>query len=450
LRSLGKDNDVAAIETAIVRAAGESNAQPMLDAITGVLQSLQQEGSATALPGAPESRREAGAGAIRVDVEKVDAIVDLTGELLVVKNALAHLTRMAADGGDAATLAASLRTQTSRLDRHVTDLQRAVLDLRVLPLGRVFTRFPLLVRETATKLGKQVAFRSEGDDTVADKAVVEALFEPLLHVVRNAIDHGIEKPDVRIAAGKPATADILMRAWREGEHVLVEVSDDGRGVDTIVVRKLAISRGVAPAEAIAALDDAEALELIFAPGFTTASAVTELSGRGVGMNAVRSAIERIGGEVSLTNMPGQGLVVRFTLPFTVMMTRVMTVEAGGQVFGLPFDAVLETIRVPRAQIRPLGGGQAFVLRDLTIPVLDLASSLELDVKQSARGDIACLVIASLGGQRVGIEIDRPGERLDLMLKPVEGLLAGMKAISGTSLLGDGRVLIVLDLGALFG
>jgi two-component system chemotaxis sensor kinase CheA len=217
-----------------------------------------------------------------------------------------------------------------------------------------------------------------------------------------------------------------------------------------VIRKLAISRGVVAAEAVAALDDAEALELIFAPGFTTAATVTELSGRGVGMNAVRSAVERIGGDVSLANMPGQGLIVRLTLPFTVMMTRVMTVEVGGQVFGLPFDAVLETVRVPRAQIRPLGGGQALVLRDLTIPVLDLASGLELDVKHSARGEIACLVIASLAGQRVGIEIDRPGERLDLMLKPVEGLLAGMRAISGTSLLGDGRVLIVLDLGALFG
>jgi two-component system chemotaxis sensor kinase CheA len=397
-----------------------------------------------------DRRPEAGAAAIRVDVARIDTIVDLTGELLVVKNALAHWTKIAGENPDPAALVAGLRAQQARLERYVTELQRAVLDLRVLPLGRVFGRFPLLVRETAGKLGKQVLFRSEGDDTEADKAVVEALFEPLLHVVRNAIDHGIETPEARERAGKPRAATILMRGWREGEHVVVEVSDDGRGVDVEAVRRLAIARGSDEAEAIAALSDEEAAELIFAPGFTTAASVTDLSGRGVGMNAVRSAIERLGGDVSLSNMPGQGLTVRFTLPFTVMMTRVMTVEAGGQVFGIPFDAVLETVRAPRSQIRALGGGQAFVLRDLSIPVLDLASSLALDVEQGPRPDTACLVIAMVGGERVGIEIDRPGERLDMMLKPVEGVLAGMPAISGTSMLGDGRVLIVLDLGALFG
>ncbi|RYG37018.1 MAG: chemotaxis protein CheA, partial [Burkholderiales bacterium] len=314
LRSLGREGDVGAIETAIAGSATASSAQPLLDAIGAWLQ-LSEHNPSVPPPTMAEPRREAGAGAIRVDVDKVDAIVDLTGELLVVKNALAHLTQLAVEGKNIATLAAGLRTQTTRLDRHVTDLQRAVLDLRVLPLGRVFNRFPILVRETAAKLAKQVAFRTEGDDTVADKAVVEALFEPLLHVVRNAIDHGIETPDARVASGKPATADILMRAWREGDHVLVEVTDDGRGVDTAIVRKLAISRGVATASEVEALDDADAVDLIFAPGFTTATAVTELSGRGVGMNALRSAVGRIGGEVALTNMPGDGLVVRFTLPF---------------------------------------------------------------------------------------------------------------------------------------
>lgn len=450
LLSLGRHEDARAVENAIVLASAAGSPQPFLDAIGDVAGPRRIENPTDSVLVAGEGRRETGASAIRVDVEKVDAIVDLTGELLVVKNALAHVTRLAADGADPATLAASLRAQTSRLERHVVELQRAVLDLRVLPLGRVFSRFPLVIRETATKLGKQVAFRSEGDDTVADKAVVEALFEPLLHVVRNAIDHGIESPATRIEAGKRPTADLLMRAWREGEHVLVEVADDGRGVDTAAVRRLAVSRGIVSEDVAAAMADVDALELIFAPGFTTAATVTELSGRGVGMNAVRSSVERIGGKVSLTNTQGQGLIARFTLPFTVMMTRVMTVEAGGQVFGLPFDAVLETVRVPRALIRPLGGGQAFVLRDLTLPVLDLATSLDLDVRQASRGSIACLVVALVGGQRVAIEIERPGERLDLMLKPVEGLLAGMRAISGTSLLGDGRVLIVLDLGALFG
>jgi two-component system, chemotaxis family, sensor kinase CheA len=450
LRSTGRSDEVGLVEKSVAGALADGAPDKFVDAVTLVLNALRSTSPAANVADQQEIRRETGASGIRVEIEKVDAIVDLTGELLVVKNALAHLSRVAAEGADAATLAAGLRTQTARLDRHVIDLQRAVLDLRVLPMSRVFNRFPVLVRDVAAKLGKQVVFRSEGGDTVADKAVVEALFEPLLHAVRNAIDHGVEQPEDRRAAGKPLAASVLMRAWRQGDRVVVEVSDDGRGVDTSVVRRLAVERGLDSAEEVAALTEAETVDLIFAPGFTTAAEVTDLSGRGVGMNAVRAAVERIGGEVGVTNTPGAGLVVRFSLPFTVMMTRVMTVEAAGQIFGLPFDAILETVRLPRSQIKALGAGEALVLRDTTIPVLDLAACLELDVKQEPRPAVACLVIASVGSQRVGIEIERPGERLDLMLKPVEGLLADIKAIAGTSLLGDGRVLIVLDLGALFG
>ncbi|RYG30377.1 MAG: chemotaxis protein CheA, partial [Burkholderiales bacterium] len=237
-------------------------------------------------------------------------------------------------------------------------------------------------------------------------------------------------------------------AWREGELVIVEVADDGRGVDPQTIRRLAVTRGLASQDMVDTLDDAEAAELIFAPGFTTASSITELSGRGVGMNAVRSALQRMGGHVSLANMPGRGLTVRMTMPFTVMMTRIITLEAGGQVFGLPFDRVIETTRIPREQMKPLGAGQAFVLRDTTIPVISLAERLDLHPGIVPGHHPACLVIASVAGQRVGIEVDRLGEQLDLMLKPVEGLLSSMRAISGTSLLGDGRVLIVLDLEVL--
>lgn len=449
LVSEGRRDGVPAIEAAADKAILEGSPAAFIAALDALL----GEGGDARAPAEAEptgGRKESGQTSIRVDVRRIDAIVDLTGELLVVKNALAHWTRQATEGADLADVVAGLRTQHARLDRHVAELQRAVLDLRVLPLARVFGRFPLLVRETASRLGKQVAFRTEGDETDADKAVVEALFEPLLHVVRNAIDHGIELPDVRERAGKSRTATITMRGWREGDHVIIEVADDGRGIDPGVVRRLAVERGVVTSEALASMSDDDAVDLIFAPGFTTAAEVTDLSGRGVGMNAVRSAIGRLGGDVTLENRPGAGLVVRFTLPFTVMMTRVMTVEAGGQTFGLPFDAVQETVRAERSQIRPLGGGRAFVLRDLTVPVVNLAASLGLAEQGAGSADTTCLVVATAGGQRVGIEVDRPGEKLDLMLKPVEGVLAGMPAISGTSLMGDGRVLIVLDLGALVG
>lgn len=448
LGSMGRDQDAERIGAAARRAIDSGDGAIFAAEIDALSRSI----GGSSVPAATSDvadRRDVAASAIRVDVDKIDAIVDLTGELLVVKNAIGHWMRLAAENGASEALVAGLRTQHARLDRHVAELQRAVLDLRVLPLGRVFGRFPLLVRETAAKLGKQIIFRTEGDDTEADKAVVEALFEPLLHVVRNAIDHGIETTAEREGADKPPRATIVMRGAREDEHVIVEVSDDGRGVDVANIRRLAVSRGLATAEAVEALNDDEAVGLIFAPGFSTAANVTDLSGRGVGMNAVRSSIDRLGGDVAVSNVPGQGLTVRFQLPFTVMMTRVMTVEAGGQVFGIPFDAVLETVRIRRSEIRALGAGRAFVLRDQTIPVLDLAASLGMSLNTASDSETVCVVIAWAAGQRVGLEIDRPGERLDMMLKPIEGILAGMPAVSGTSLLGDGRVLIVLDLGALF-
>ncbi|HEV7689534.1 MAG TPA: chemotaxis protein CheW, partial [Hyphomonadaceae bacterium] len=244
----------------------------------------------------------------------------------------------------------------------------------------------------------------------------------------------------------PAAASILLSARREGDRVIVEVSDDGAGIDPAAIRRLAASRHVAEEAAIAAMSDDEAVTLIFAPGFSTAEKVTGLSGRGVGMGAVRSAIEQLGGEVQLVNRPGQRLTVRLILPFTIMLTRVMTVHAGGQTFGVPFDAIVETVRVPRDAIRPLGAGRAFVLRNETIPVVDLAHSLGLP--PAAETGRASILVVWAGGIRAGLEIDRPGERMDMILKPVEGLLSGMPAVAGASLLGTGEVLIVLDLEAL--
>jgi two-component system chemotaxis sensor kinase CheA len=194
------------------------------------------------------------------------------------------------------------------------------------------------------------------------------------------------------------------------------------------------------------MDDAEAVELIFAPGFSTAATVTDVSGRGVGMDAVRRAVERSGGRVAVTSAAGEGTTVTFVLPFTVMMTRVMTVEAGGQAFGVPFETVVETVRIPRERIVSVGAGQAFVLRDRTVPLVGLARTLDFPVGAPAAE--ANIVVASLGGQLGGLEVDRFGERLDVMLKPMEGLLAGTPGVAGTTLLGDGRVLIVLDLSEL--
>ena len=384
---------------------------------------------------------------LRVDVERIERLVRLTGELLIAKNAVGHSAQRAQEEGDARQLAVALKNQHLLLERLVGELQQSVFGLRVLPLQRAFQRFPRLVREMAASVGKPVHLVIEGAATEADKSIVEAIAEPLLHVLRNGLDHGIEGSDERRATGKPATATIRLRAARQGDRVVVEVEDDGRGIDVARVREVARARSVAPAARIAAMSDDEVVELIFAPGFSTASRVTDLSGRGVGMDVVRTAIERLGGRVSVSSRPGLGTVVRFTLPFTVMMTQVLTVEAAGQVFGVPMEAVVETVRVERAAIASVGAAQALVLRNRTLPVIDLGRALGHE--QRATGEQANVLIVSVGGQLGGLEVDRLGDRLDVMLKAPEGLLAGVPGIDGTTLLGDGRVLIVLDLGEIF-
>jgi two-component system chemotaxis sensor kinase CheA len=378
---------------------------------------------------------------LRVDTERVDRLVDLTGELIIAKNAIGHTTKLAQDSGS--PFAAALKNQHTQLDNLIVELQKSVLRLRVLPLRHVFQRFPRLIREMSVKMGRPVNFATEGDDTEADKVIVEALYEPLLHVLRNAMDHGVEPTEQRTALGKAATATISLRGSRQGENVVVEVEDDGRGVDLVKVREKAVERGVASADALASYSDTEAIELIFSPGFSTASDISDISGRGVGMDAARTAIEAVGGRISIESRKNHGSVVRFVLPFSVMMTRVMTVAVGDQMFGIPLEAVVETVRAARETIFPIGGSHAFVLRNRTVPVIDLAETLDYRADRRASAT-ATLLIISIAGQFGAIEVDRLGERMDVMLKPMDGILSGTPGLAGATLLGDGKVLLILD------
>jgi len=445
----------------VFRHLGHSDvAERIVDAVTESLAGPDPTSIAGAIESAVESLNEAPAPdaiasvtvgpnplsrSLRVDAERVDALVSLTGELTVAKNALGHIATLAREGDNA--LSASIVSEYGKLDRLIDGLQRAVLELRILPLRRVFQRFSRLVREMSESLAKPVRLVIEGEETQADKAIVEMLFEPLLHVVRNAMDHGVEPSAERAAAGKSAIATISLRGRREGQHVLVEVEDDGRGIDRERIRRAAVERGLVTTDTVAGMSDEAAIDLVFLPGFSTAADVTDLSGRGVGMDAVRASIERLGGRVQLETRAGAGSTVRFVLPFSVMMTRVMTVEAGGQWFGIPLDAVVETVRVRRDEIRSVGQARALVLRNRTVPLIGLAATLGW-AKAESDSD-ATVVVASSGGVSGGLEVDRLGARMDVMLKPPEGLLSGIPAIAGTTMLGDGQVLLVLDVKEVF-
>ena len=439
LHHIGQDDEA--------RRVGEASGAP-LDAVK-VAEALGRAlGTLGGAEGAEQTgavgREELGAKSLRIDVARVDALVKLTGELTTAKNAIGHLTELAKKGEAGDSLAAMLREQHATLDRLVSELQHAVLNVRVLPMRQVFQRFPRLVREMSAELDKPARLITEGETTEADKAIVENLFEPLLHVVRNAMDHGIEEAPVRAARGKAAVARIVMRASRSGDSVLVEIEDDGGGIDIERVRSLAVERGVVGEEVAQGLTDSEVVDLVFTPGFSTARTVTAISGRGVGMDAVRTAIANMGGAVEIENRAERGTLVRFLLPFTLMMTRVMVVHAGAQAVGIPFDAVVETVRAKRSSVSAIGAARAFVYRDITTPVIDLAEALGVERSASSNDDLV-LVVTSYAGELTAFEVDRVASSLDIMLAPLDGLLSGVQGIAGATVLGDGAVLVVIDL-----
>jgi two-component system chemotaxis sensor kinase CheA len=439
LMALRRDDEAKAVR----EATAASLAQKSVESLRRSLERLLAPDAPMPAGGAASHGPDAASATLRVDAERVDALVRLTGELTIAKNALLHTTaRVQLVGFE---LPPELTALTGTFERLIGELQQSVLALRVLPLRTVLQRFPRVLRDLSSTLGKPVTLEIEGDHTEADKAVVEMLFEPLLHTLRNAIDHGIEEANVRLKRGKPVVASIQIRAARQDDRVVIEVEDDGAGVDIERVRRVALVRHVATADELQAMDEAQVIDLIFAPGFSTAATVTELSGRGVGLDAVRTTIERVGGAVSIESRAGQGTCVKFSLPFSVMMTQVMTVEAGGQTFAIPVESLVEIVRVPSTAIAHVGSARALVHRERTIPLIDLAGELHGTQGTSADSEETTVALATVGGEDIALRVDRLGERMQIILKPLEGLLRGMRGITGTTLLGDGRVLLVLDL-----
>ncbi len=391
--------------------------------------------------------REAASQTLRIDAARIDGLVDLVGELIVAKNGLTHLAAEASARDPA--LAKALAASLSELEGLTGRMHRAVMGARMLPLDRTFRGFPRLVRGIAAALGKDIDFSVEGGEVEADKAIVDGVFEPLLHLLRNAVDHGVETRERRTAAGKNPVGRIVLRADRAQDKIVIDVADDGAGIDPAAIRAEARRRGLMDAAALDALDDRAAIDLIFAPGFSTAASVTDISGRGVGMDAVRGAVGRLGGRVEALSDAGSGTTMRLTLPQSFALTTVIVVRVGNERYGVPIDRVIETARVPADRILPVHAGHAFALRDRTVPIVPLAGLLGLPQAPRCTAD-AKVIIAGTGDLRIAIEVDGFAERIEIMLRPMTGLLSGLPGVLGTALMGDGHVLIVLDLGELLG
>ena len=439
---------VARAVAAILTSLGRPADRRMIEAAcadAGSLRRFLAEGSARAAePEALPTALPAARRALRVEPERMDALMALVGELSVVKGQLGPLLRRAEDAEMATELRRDLKGFSARLDTLVGDLRHAALRLRLLPLARVFDPLPRLVRDTARRLDKTVELVLEGAETEADKDILDVLGEPLLHLVRNALDHGIEPPARRIAAGKPPGGTLRVRALQDKGGVVVEVSDDGAGIDPSAMRRTAVAKGLLTPDAAAALSDADAVRLVFAPGFSTAGAVSDLSGRGVGMDAVRAAAERAGGRVEIASTPGTGTRVRLSLPLTLSITRVVVVEAAGALYGIPVALVGGIQRVPRAAIRAVKRAESVVLRDRVVPLVRLRRLLGQPEDDRARA-ADCVVVAELGDGPVAVAVDDVGERADVVLRPMTGVLRSLRGYAGTAALGDGRLILVLDL-----
>ena len=391
----------------------------------------------------PADRRGPGARMLKVEQATVDRLLDLVGQLVVAKNGLPFLAAAAEQEWNARPLGRRIKDQYGVVNRISEELQTAVMDVRMLPLSTVFARFPRLVRDLSRSLGKQVELVLEGEDTAADKDIIEMLGDPLVHLIRNALDHGVEAPAVRVAAGKPAGATVRLRAAQEPDAVVIDVVDDGRGVDPATIRAVAYQRGLLTEEELAALSDEEAVDLIFRPGFSTAERISDVSGRGVGMDAVRASVVAAGGSVRIVSTPGQGSRVRLRMPLSMAISQVMIVTVGRQRFGVPVDLVIETVRVPTERVVQVEHQPVIVLRDTVVPLIDLVGTLQLPIAD-ADPQVVSVLVTRVDGAEIGLVVDAFHEGAEVIVKPMEGLLAGSRSFCGTALMGDGSVLLVLD------
>jgi two-component system, chemotaxis family, sensor kinase CheA len=424
---------------------------PLLAALEQALVALVETPSTAAAEdfsglsaGPPSATERPAERVLRVSEAKIEALVNLVGELVVAKNALAHSAKRAEQDFGGQEAARSIRRDHDAIDRLVVELHSTILQLRMVPVAQVFRSLHRLVRDVSRQLGKNVGLTTSGEAAEADKTIVDRLFEPLVHLVRNAVDHGIESPGQRRAAGKPETAAISIDASRIADRFLIEVADDGRGIDSAVVRRKASEKRLMPADELAELTDEQVVDLVFAPGFSTAAEVSDISGRGIGMDVVRTVVEQIGGRVSLASRVGAGTTVRLDLPMTIAMSRIMVVEAGSQLFGISMDAVSETVRLTPDRISRIKNNLGFVLRERIVPIVSLAELMKLPERAKEDTAARLFVVIEAAGRIAAFEVAAIRDRIDVVLKPMQGLLENARGYAGTTLLGDGQVLLVLD------
>ncbi len=379
---------------------------------------------------------------IRVDVVLLDKLMTLVGELVLARNQILQFTNMTEEAG--------LIAPSQRLNLITTELQEGVMKTRMQPIGNIWSKFPRTVRDVAAACGKQIRIEMEGKETELDKTIIEAIKDPLTHIVRNSADHGIEAPTKRVAAGKPAEGRLLLRAFHEGGQVNIEISDDGAGLDSEKIRRKALEKGLITAEQAAKMGEREGVNLIFLPGFSTAEKVTNVSGRGVGMDVVKTNIEKIGGTVDVQSKAGVGTTVRMKIPLTLAIIPALIVTSGGERYAIPQISLLELVRLESEEaqkgIELIQGVPVYRLRGRLLPLVYLNRELKVEREGDAEVKDAAvnIVILQADERQFGLVVDEINDTEEIVVKPLGKLLKGIKAFAGSTIMGDGKVALIVD------
>jgi len=388
-------------------------------------------------PAAPKkSAPPAAETTVRVDTKRLDQIMNMVGELVLVRNRLVSL----ATNSDSEAMGKAI----SNLDVVTADIQGAVMQTRMQPIKKVFGRFPRVVRDLARSLNKDIDLKLIGEETDLDKNLVEALADPLVHLVRNSVDHGIEMPAVREAAGKPRTGNVTLSASQEGDHILLTIKDDGAGMDAEKLKKIAISKGVLDHDQASRLSDTEAYNLIFAPGFSTKEEISDISGRGVGMDVVKTKITQLNGSVSIQSELGVGTILEIKVPLTLAILPTLMVVVGAQTFALPLAGVSEIFNLDLTKTNVVDGQLTIIVRKKAIPLFYLEHWLVKGSDRSQRKSKGHVVIVQIGTQQIGFVVDSLIGQEEVVIKPLDALLQGTPGMAGATITSDGGIALILD------
>jgi two-component system chemotaxis sensor kinase CheA len=394
---------------------------------------------------------------IRVDVERLDNVMNLVGELVLSRNRIFNIASKLELKYPEDEFTESLIQVVSNLNLITTDLQLAVMKTRMQPVKKVFSKFPRMVRDLSKELGKEIELNIAGEETELDKSVIEEIGDPLVHLIRNSIDHGIEMPEVRIKAGKPKAGSIKLSAEHEGNYIIIEVSDDGKGMDPNILRKKAIEKGLIDEKTAFSISDKDALSLIFAPGFSTKDKVTEISGRGVGMDVVKTNIQKLNGIIDIESEKGKGSDIILKLPLTVAIIQTLIIGIEDEVFAIPLNSVVETLRISESSIQTIDNHEVINLRKSVLSLLRLSEEFSI---KSAAGSVSegkpkvlsnkevYVVVVALAEKRIGIVVDTLYGQEEVVIKSLGDYQFGYKGISGATITGDGKVVLIMDIASM--